>query len=338
MDIEMNRKCVIVVWFVYSRRAETIAAELGGQIHYEYENNLKNLGLWLNPLRYLVQGWKTWRYLEREKPEVVLVQAPPVFAPLIVALWCRLRGKGTARDRQTRYIIDAHTGTFYHHHWRWALRLLRPLSRHAIATLVTNKAALDIIQSWGARGLFLIDGLPELTAPSGTIGTQGEKRVALISTFSDNEPIEEVFIAARQLRNITFYITGNPKYAPADLLAQQPDNVILTGFLRGGNYTALLKNVHGLIVLTKEEHDLSCGAYEALAVSQPVVASDVPEMRRLFTGGFVYVNNTPQNIAEGIQRMLDEREVLITEVIGMRAKLEAVRQPQFSELVALIES
>lgn len=336
MEIDMYGKCVIVVWFIYSRRAETIAAELGGQIHYEYEHGLKKLGLWFNPLRYLVQGWKTWRYLEREKPEVVLVQAPPVFAPLVIALWCRLRGKGTATGRGVRYVIDGHTGAFHHHHWRWALALLRPLSRRAVATLVTNKAALDMVERWGARGLFLIDGLPELTAPAGSIGTEGNKRVAMISTFSDNEPIEEVFIAARHLPHVTIYITGDPKYAPAGLLAQQPKNVILTGFLRGGNYTALLKNVHGLIVLTKEENDLSCGAYEALAVSQPVVASDMPEMRRFFTDGFVYVNNTPKAIAEGIQRMLDEREVLITEVIGMRAKLEAVRQPQFKELTALL--
>jgi glycosyltransferase involved in cell wall biosynthesis len=332
----MQGKCVFVVWFPYSRRAETIAGELDGQTHYEYQASLKKFGLWFNPLRYLVQGWKTWRYLDRERPAVALVQAPPVFAPLVVALWCRLRGR--RRDGRALYVIDGHTGAFHHRHWRWALALLRMLSRGAAATLVTNRAALEMVEGWGARGVFLIDGLPILSPPTGSIGTAGEERVAVICTFSDNEPIEEVFAAARLLPRATIYLTGDPKRASASLLALKPDNVILTGFLRGGNYTALLKNVQGLVVLTTEENDLSCGAYEALAISQPIVASDVPEMRRFFTDGFVYVKNTPPAIAEGIKRMLARREALISEMVGMRAKLEAVRRPQFEELEGLIQS
>jgi glycosyltransferase involved in cell wall biosynthesis len=333
----MHTKIVFVVWFIYSRRAETIATELHGQVNYQFETGLKKFGLWSNPLRYLVQGWKTWRFLEREKPDVVLVQAPPIFAPLVVALWCRLRGKLTSSGRRACYVIDGHTGAFHHRHWRWSLAILRRLSRRAVATLVTNQASFDMLEHWQATGLFLIDGLPDLTPPSGLIGSEGDTRVAVISTFSDNEPIEEIFAAARLLPHITFYLTGDPKRASSTLLMQKPTNVILTGFLRGGDYTALLKNVHGLVVLTKEQHDLSCGAYEALAVSKPVVASNVPEMRRFFTRGFIYVINTPKAIAEGIQHMLDEQASLTTEITAMRSELEVIRQPQFEKLVVLLQ-
>jgi hypothetical protein len=87
----MHVKSVFMVWYGLSLRAECMAAELGGQVSFQYEAELK--GLWLTPLRYLVQGWKTWRFLERERPEVVLVQSPPIFAAMTVAIWCRLRGK-----------------------------------------------------------------------------------------------------------------------------------------------------------------------------------------------------------------------------------------------------
>ncbi len=331
----MNVKSVFIVWSSYSRRAETIAAELNGQVSYQYEVRLK--GLWLIPLRYLVQGWKTWHFLEQERPEVVLVQAPPIFAPLVVAIWCGLRGKHGPFGRRACYVIDGHTGSFHHHHWRWSRPLLRLLSRGAAVTLVTNEAALNILQRWKARGLFLVDGLPNLIPPTGCIGSEGETRVAVISTFSDNEPIEEVFAAARLLPQVTFYLTGDPKRAPSSLLAQKPENVTLTGFLRGGNYTALLKNVHGLVILTKEENDLSCGAYEALAMAKPATASDVPEMRRFFTRGFIYVINTSEAIAAGIQQMLNEQATLTTEVIAMRSILEARRQPQFEELTAMLK-
>ena len=44
-------------------------------------------------------------------------------------------------------------------------------------------------------------------------------------------------------------------------------------------YVGLLKNVHGLVILTKQPYDLSCGAYEALSVAKPAVISDWPGSR-----------------------------------------------------------
>ncbi len=121
----MSTTPVFIVWANRSRRAETLAAELNGQVNFQYETRLA--GRWFMPLRYLVQGWKTWHLLERERPEVVLVQSPPIFAPLVVALWCKLRGKTTSSKRRALYAIDCHTSTFYSRRWRWALPLLRLL-------------------------------------------------------------------------------------------------------------------------------------------------------------------------------------------------------------------
>jgi glycosyltransferase involved in cell wall biosynthesis len=136
---------------------------------------------------------------------------------------------------------------------------------------------------------------------------------------------------------VTFYITGDPRRASSSLLAKKPDNVILTGFLQGGNYTALLKNAHGIVVLTKEPNALSCAAYEALVVGKPVVASEGPEMRRIFTRGFIYVNNSPEAIVAGIRQMLDEREALTKEAIAMREALIAIRDPTLEKFIALLK-
>lgn len=330
----MNVKSVFIVWYGLSLRAESMAAELGGQVSFQYEAELK--GLWLTPLRYLVQGWKTWRFLEQERPEVVLVQSPPIFAAMTVAIWCRLRGKIRPSGRRARYVIDAHTATFHHRYWRWALPLVRLLSRRAVVTLVTDEAALGMLRSWKAPGLFLVNGLPTLSPPTGLIGSEGEERVAVISIFDENEPIEEVFGAARLLPQVTVYLTGDPKRAPSKLLAHKPENVVLTGFLRGGDYSGLLKNVQGIVVLTKEPNDLSCAAYEALAMAKPVVASNGPEMRRFYTQGFIFVNNTPESIADGIKQMLDGQAGLTNEVIAMCSVLETKRQPNFEKFVSLL--
>src|SRR6266700_3558362 len=162
----MNVKSLFIVWAHHSRRAETLATELNGQVSFQYEARLK--GGWLIPLRYLVQGWKTWHLLEREQPEVVLVQSPPIFAPLVVTLWCELRGKTRSTKHRSSFAIDCHPSTFYSREWRWTLPLLRFLTRRANVTLSSNMEAQNILQSWNARGFFLADGVPSLSLPTGT--------------------------------------------------------------------------------------------------------------------------------------------------------------------------
>src|SRR5437016_927539 len=143
----MSVKCVFIVWYRHSRRAETLTAELGGQISFQYESGMKGPGL--TPLRYLVQGWKTWRLLEREQPEAVIVQVPPIFALLIVAAWCRLRGKTRSR---VPYFIDCHTGAILNK-WRWSLPLLYLLSRRAAVTLVASQKVHSLFQHWNVKSI-----------------------------------------------------------------------------------------------------------------------------------------------------------------------------------------
>jgi len=332
----MGVKSLFIVWYRHSRRAETLAAELDAQVSFQYEIGLK--GRCLAALRYLVQGWKTWHLLERERPAFVVVQSPPIFAVLIVAAWCELRGKIRPGGHRIPYIIDCHTGTFYDPAWRWALPLLRLLSRRATATLVASEEALDILQSWKVRSIFLLDGLPVLSATTGTFGSSGEARVAVICSFGPDEPIGEVFAAAGLLPHVTFYLSGDPKRLATELLPQKPENVIITGFLQDSDYAGLLKNVHGIVDLTNEPKLLTCGAYEALAMGKPAVVTDWPQIRRYFTRGFIYVNNTPEAIAGAVKQMLNEQVMLTREVIAMRSELISKRQPKFEEFVALLKT
>ncbi len=72
-------------------------------------------------------------------------------------------------------------------------------------------------------------------------------------------------------------------------------------------------------------------------MAKPAVVSDCSENKRWFTHGFVYVNNTPEAIAEGVKKMLNEQAILVPEVIAMRSELAASRQPKFEELAALLK-
>jgi len=329
----MARKAAVVVWARHSRRAETLAAELGGSVRNFYEQPLK--GFWLTGLRYFVQGWRTWLFLDQERPELVVVQSPPVFAALVVALWC---GLSRLYGCRAAYVIDCHSGSFYSRRWRWLQPLQCWLSRRALVTLVASEDALEIVRKrWHARSIFLVDGLPSLSPTLGNVGSEGEARVAVISSFDYDEPLSEIFAAARLLPEVTFYLSGDVQRMPPEMLRQKPANAVLTGFLPENYYSGLLSNVHGLIVLTTEPHVLNCGAYEALAMTKPVVVSDWPEMRGCFTQGFVYVSNTARLIATGVKKMLDEREILAQLIMTMRTELVMRRQGNFNEFIDLIE-
>jgi glycosyltransferase involved in cell wall biosynthesis len=334
----MDLKTVFIVWYSFSRRAETLASEVKGRVIFQYEAGLTG-GL-KTPWRYLVQAWKTWQVLQREQPDMVIVQSPPFLAPLTVAIWCKLWSRSKTTRKRVPYIIDCHPGTFHDPLWSWAVPILRFLARGAVVTLLCNEPSQEIVESWRVRNIFLPDGLPRFDDidATGSVGTQGDKRVAVISTFASVEPIAEVFEAAKLLPDVTFYVTGDTKRANASLLACKPENVVLTGFLRGGTYVGLLKNVHGIAILTTQSKDLSCGAYEALSLAQPALISDWAGSRRLFKRGFIYVENTPQAIAQGVQQMLNEQASLATEANEMRQEYTEARLPKLKELQGLILS
>jgi glycosyltransferase involved in cell wall biosynthesis len=324
-----NDKILYIVWYSHARRAETLSRELNAQLVFIYEAQLKSF--WLKSLRYVIQGWKTWRLLEQERPAFVIVQSPPTLAPLAVALWCKLRGKLRAS-----YLIDAHPGNFYHRYWRWALPLLRPLARGAIASLLCNEDAQQTLLKWNANYIFLPDGLPDLNCISGTVGSAGDARIAVISTFADDEPIAELFEAARLTQRVTFYLTGNPQRAPKKLLALKPENIILTGFLRGSVYNGFLHNVDGIMILSKLPTTLSCGAFEALSVAKPTIVSDLPEQRRWFSRGFILVENTPEDIARGVELLLSDRPGFTRKSELLREEYSSARQPKLHKLISLL--
>jgi len=166
---------------------------------------------------------------------------------------------------------------------------------------------------------------------------EGKKRVAVISGFGTDEPVTEIFASARLLPHVTFYFSGDAKRLPPKVVTQKPENVILTGFLQDNEYVGLLTNVQGVVDLTNEPTILTCGTYEALAVGKPAVVSDWPQIKRYFPLGFVHVNNTPEEIAAGIKRMLDEEIKLAAEVVIMRKELVTRRQPLLEELTALLK-
>lgn len=318
--MEEKDKWLAISWAPYSRRSEVFARELKGKhycIHYLRFKSPPHA-----PIKYILQAGRTLQVLFKERPSAIHVQMPPFVSGLVVDLYCRMTG--------TKLVLDYHSAAF-EPFWDWALPVQKYLARRASANIVTNQHWAEIIDSWQAKSLILGDAFLDL--PVGSEYPVSEKfNIAYISTYSFDEPLEEVIEACRGNHDLHLYITGNPNQVKPKLLKLIPSNVTLTGFLPENKYIGLLRSVDGVMALTTRDHTLQRGGCEAVAVGQPLITSDWPFLRDFFNLGTVHVENNSESIKAGIEILMRDHEKLREGVSQLRNDGRLLWEYQLSEL------
>ncbi len=190
--------------------------------------------MWQLPVRYLLQACDTWRVLLQKRPHIVFVQNPPIFAPLVAAIYARLYG--------ARYVIDSHTAAFISTTWQWSVGLHRLLSRRALVTIVHNASQARIVSHWGCTYRVLADPVGDF-ATAEDFPLSNMFNVVVVNSFDSDEPLDVVIDAARELPAVTFYITGDDRLAQPALLSNKPDNCRFTGYLPKAQYAGLLRGL-----------------------------------------------------------------------------------------------
>ncbi len=321
----MNQKMLFISWISYSRRSQLIADKLQLKLHLVH--SLKRRPF-LAPLRYILQAAKTIMILIRVRPQVVFVQNPPIFAPLLIYLYTRLWGGG--------YIIDAHTTALLGPVWKWSLPLHAFLSRRALTTIVTNDYLQAMVKGWGAN-TFIIADIPTELPQGKPFSLDNKFTVAVINTFSPDEPIDEILKAAVTLPDVQFFITGDLIRAKKSFLGDPPENVKFTGFLPDEEYLGLLRAVQAIMVLTTRDHTMQRGACEAVALGKPIITSNWPLLQTYFHKGTVHVDNTSQAIRDGVRKMQQEWQTLGHEVLLLQQERQEEWQEKHRALIKLIE-
>jgi glycosyltransferase involved in cell wall biosynthesis len=260
----------------------------------------------LAPLKYLLQACDTFRCLRRDGAQVILVASPPIFGALTVWAYCRLFG--------ARYIIDMHTGVFDDPRWTWLLPLSRILARNALTNIVTNAFLRQEVERWGAKAVIVAD-VPVEFPHVRPFNLGPGFHVAVINTYSQDEPLDEILYAAKRVPNVCFHVTGNPKHSRRPRLQTLPPNVTLTGWLSDTEYTGLLLGADAVMCLTTHDHTMQRGAYEAMALEKPLITSNWGLLRDTFYSGTIHVSNTCADIESAILRIIGEQQRLIN---GMR--------------------
>jgi glycosyltransferase involved in cell wall biosynthesis len=244
--------------------------------------------------KYLGQWRATAEILRAERPDVVFVMTPPLFASLPAFLYAWRRG--------ARVVLDAHTAAFLHPRWRYLQWLQRWLCRRSVTTIVHNAHLAEVVRSAGAVPTIVPD-VPVVYGEVEPFARPDAFTVAVVCSFNYDEPVDAILAAAALVPDIHFFMTGNPKHLSPDLKNRIPPNVVLTGFLSTAAYGGLLTTADAVMTLTTRDHTMLRGAYEAIYQGTPVVVSDWPILREFFSDGAQHVDNTADGIAAALMTM-----------------------------------
>jgi N-acetylglucosaminyldiphosphoundecaprenol N-acetyl-beta-D-mannosaminyltransferase len=306
-----GQSSLFVSWEPYNSRSEALATAFGAECRNVHYLALKRP--LIAPLKYILQTIKTWAILRAEKPDFIFVQNPPVFAPLAVLVYAKLAG--------VPYAIDSHTGAFLEKKWTWLSPLHKFVARRAEVNIVTNDHLGQMLRDWGAD-YFVIGDIPmKLEA---TNRRHEGHDVTVVNSFSYDEPLAEILEAARRLPDINFSITGDTKRCSRDTIERAPANVSFTGFVSREQYLSILSSSRAALVLTKENHTMQRGAYEAMSLGVPIVTSDWPLLRDTFFRGAAFTNNSIDSIVAALRDVLNRNWHYRAEVATLKAERETI--------------
>lgn len=290
------KKRIWITW-EYQRRSVELSKHFGCRLYvFEHEGLL---------VRYFKCIRDTILTLWRERPAVLYVQNPSMILAALGCLYQSLFGTPVVVDRHTTFLLSRK----YRNTPQIILFKLLNLYtvRCAELTIVTNTYLAELVESLGGRSFVLPDKLPELNFTK-KIALEGTSNLLMISSFGNDEPVEQVIKAMDKLQGegVSIYITGNyrKKFSDSDI-ELWPANVHCTGFLPEQDFFNYLYSVDAIMVLTTSDYCMLCGCYEAVSSKKPLITSDKDVLSDYFQGA-VFVDNSESGIYNAIIEVLGD--------------------------------
>lgn len=327
------RKDLFLVWNAFQRRAESLAEIFDLEIrYYHYKWEERNRAC--KALSYIAKAIATLKDLSYFRPRVVFIQLAPTPLLYVVTLYCAFTG--------SKYISDCHNTMIYDGpfiKWPFAKSLLR----RSLVVLVHNDDVKVHTDSLLIPAKVLRDPLPSLTAPKNIKQISGlnikeTDYVIVPCGMASDEPIEELFGAARLIPDITIVLTGFKERLPNRIHQLAPNNIFFTGFLEEREFNALYVHANVALVLTTREGTQPSGASEAISLGVPLVISDIRTTRRLYKDAPLYVSNNASSIAQGLRTALAQRYDMAQRIAGLRTELSEDATTQINSLKEILSN
>ena len=102
--------------------------------------------------------------------------------------------------------------------------------------------------------------------------------------------------------------------------------------------TTLIRGVSAMLVLTTRDFTMQRGGSEAITVGKPLITSDWPVLREIFSQGTVHVANTAASIQGGVKKVIEDRSRYEREIVEMRDQRKMMWTRVEDELKELLTS
>ncbi len=154
------------------------------------------------------------------------------------------------------FVLDCHTGAYLNPRWKRLQWLQHWLGRKAATNIVTNMHLAELVRQHGGKAT-LVPDVPVIYRAGEDFDVGDRFSVAAVCSFNTDEPVQELFEAARLLPDISFFVTGNTKHLEHRLTADLPANIQLTGFISDDAYGSLISRASVVVALTTQDHTCS---------------------------------------------------------------------------------
>lgn len=278
---------MFLAWTRTSGRSHEIAAAIGGEACCVFPKRLA-ARRWF-ALRYAYSLLVSLVALVRRRPRAIIATNPPVFPGLVARAYATLTG--------APYLLDSHPSSFgakQHVVSQRLIRVHRWLAKGAVATMVTTNHWVELLQTWGARGIVVHEAPPLWQVPP--LAGPARGIVLFVGIFASDEPIGAVIEAARLRPDLHVHITGDLARCPDSVRRSLPANVRLLGYLVGDDYRRAIAEADVIVALTTEPSSIVRAGYEAVYSRRPLVVTDWPASREAFPLA-VHASNDPASLA-----------------------------------------
>lgn len=317
------------VWIAWERqrRSLVLSKEFECELFiYEKRHHYK-------VVRYIMASISTISFVLRKKPKVVFVQNPSMILTVLLC-WAR-------KIFGYKIVVDRHSNFMFGRENKFLYGFFKLCSEYTIKnadlTIVTNKELKEkFIDRVGGKGAVLPDMIPDMNSYTFKRKKVSKKTVFFITSFSNDEPISEFFEAIDSLpEDYFFYVSGN-YLKSKNIWSPKGRNYLLTGFIEDSTFKSILNSVDAVMVFTKNEMTLTCGAYEGLSAGKPLILSNTKTIKEYFKAGSVYCDPNPYSIKSGILKCFDNYDQLKNEIDSLKEELNRSWRAQFRNIKEML--
>jgi hypothetical protein len=300
MKLNKSKK-IFIVWGREMQLSNNLGQALGADVRQVYHQKIWGIKM---PaiLKYLTQGLTTLFILFKNMPGVVIVQNPPIFAPLTALIYCKLTGAKLA--------IDSHTAAFLDDKWVKFYGLFKFTAKRAVLNSCHNYKNLEILKSWGVKPAMVMQfynpvyDLEKLNQPMqderiNKVIEKSNMSVMMVNRFANDDDWQTVVETAKLMSEVNFFITGDFKQIKTEK-EKLPDNVILTGYLNHDEFLKLMWRSKVVLAFTLRRDTVLWSIREIMALNKPFITTDSEVLKHYFSNVALFTKSDAKELKEKI--------------------------------------